>query len=182
MSGIRDGSNSSGVAGRQYSVTQPLSTEEVLASIRRILAAEQSDSSYVQAPGELLLDNSMRVFPADDLPVSSSEFPVNEAVISSPVAAFVPVSDTSTESYIPQEGVVDEQVAKEIIDSIGSLLRGIGADCSVMIDHKGVTLEDVVREELRPLLKSWLDAHLPAIVERVVQAEVRRLADMAQRR
>ena len=40
----------------------------------------------------------------------------------------------------------------------------------------GVTLEDLVREELRPMLKEWLDGHLPDLVERVVRAEVARLS------
>jgi cell pole-organizing protein PopZ len=38
------------------------------------------------------------------------------------------------------------------------------------------TLEDVVRELLRPLLTDWLDEHLPRIVEEKVQAEVERIA------
>ena len=38
------------------------------------------------------------------------------------------------------------------------------------------TLEDVVRETLRPMLKSWLDEHLPSLVERMVQAEIERVA------
>jgi cell pole-organizing protein PopZ len=37
------------------------------------------------------------------------------------------------------------------------------------------TLEDVVRETLRPMLKSWLDENLPRVVERMVQAEVERI-------
>jgi cell pole-organizing protein PopZ len=37
------------------------------------------------------------------------------------------------------------------------------------------TLEDVVREALRPMLKSWLDENLPRVVERMVQAEVERI-------
>jgi cell pole-organizing protein PopZ len=40
----------------------------------------------------------------------------------------------------------------------------------------GRTLEDVVRELLRPLLKAWLDEHLPAIVEARVDEEVTRIA------
>ena len=41
---------------------------------------------------------------------------------------------------------------------------------------EGRTLEDVVRELLRPLLQQWLDANLPGIVEAAVQAEVERIA------
>ncbi len=38
------------------------------------------------------------------------------------------------------------------------------------------TLEDLVREMLRPMLKSWLDANLPDMVERLVRAEIERVS------
>ena len=38
------------------------------------------------------------------------------------------------------------------------------------------TLEDLVREMLRPMLKTWLDENLPGIVERLVRAEIERVA------
>jgi len=37
-------------------------------------------------------------------------------------------------------------------------------------------LEDVVRETLRPMPKSWLDENLPRLVEQMVQAEIERVA------
>jgi uncharacterized protein len=38
------------------------------------------------------------------------------------------------------------------------------------------TLEDLVREMLRPMLKNWLDDNLPTVVERLVRAEIERVA------
>ena len=38
------------------------------------------------------------------------------------------------------------------------------------------TLEDLVREMLRPLLKSWLDDNLPGLVDRIVRAEIERVS------
>jgi uncharacterized protein len=38
------------------------------------------------------------------------------------------------------------------------------------------TLEDLVREMLRPMLKTWLDDNLPGMVERLVRAEIERVA------
>jgi cell pole-organizing protein PopZ len=38
------------------------------------------------------------------------------------------------------------------------------------------TLEDLVREMLRPMLKTWLDDNLPSIVERLVRAEIERVS------
>ena len=39
----------------------------------------------------------------------------------------------------------------------------------------GPTIEDLVREEIRPLLKAWLDNHLPPMVERLVRQEIERV-------
>jgi cell pole-organizing protein PopZ len=38
------------------------------------------------------------------------------------------------------------------------------------------TLEDLVREMMRPLLKAWLDDNLPSLVERMVRAEIERVS------
>jgi cell pole-organizing protein PopZ len=42
--------------------------------------------------------------------------------------------------------------------------------------QSGATLEQIVTEMLRPMLKQWLDANLTSIVERVVEREVRKLS------
>ncbi len=38
-----------------------------------------------------------------------------------------------------------------------------------------MTLEGLMRAMLEPMLKDWLDAHMPEIVERMAQAEIKRL-------
>ena len=38
------------------------------------------------------------------------------------------------------------------------------------------TLEDLVREMLQPMLRSWFDDHLPTLVERLVLVEIERIA------
>ena len=40
----------------------------------------------------------------------------------------------------------------------------------------GITIEDVVRYEVRPLLRGWIDKHLPGIVERLVQKELEKIS------
>jgi cell pole-organizing protein PopZ len=42
--------------------------------------------------------------------------------------------------------------------------------------QNGRSLEDLVREMLRPMLKSWLDDNLPSMVERLVHAEIERVS------
>ncbi|CAM5766422.1 hypothetical protein LMIY3S_01817 [Labrys miyagiensis] len=38
------------------------------------------------------------------------------------------------------------------------------------------TIEDVVQDMLRPMLQTWLDAHLPTLVERLVRQEIERIS------
>ncbi len=53
--------------------------------------------------------------------------------------------------------------------SVGSLLRTLSSERSAQVHRGGPTIEDLVREEVRPLLKVWLDQHLPPLVERLVR-------------
>ena len=59
--------------------------------------------------------------------------------------------------------------------SMGELLRAVSQERGSAVTRGGPTIEDVVREEMRPILKEWLDAHLPSIVERAVRAEIERV-------
>jgi len=46
----------------------------------------------------------------------------------------------------------------------------------------GMTLEQLVSDAVKPMLKSWLDANLPGIVEDLVRAEIERVAQAGRRR
>jgi hypothetical protein len=45
----------------------------------------------------------------------------------------------------------------------------------IIVAGQARTLEEVVRGMLEPMLKAWLDANMPEIVEKMAQAEIRRL-------
>jgi cell pole-organizing protein PopZ len=70
----------------------------------------------------------------------------------------------------PVATLVSETVAAAAAASFGHL------SASIAMPPSGLTLDDVVRELLRPLLQQWLDANLPTIVQEAVQAEVDRIA------
>jgi cell pole-organizing protein PopZ len=44
-----------------------------------------------------------------------------------------------------------------------------------VLSNNARTLEDLVKEMLKPMLKSWLDENLPTLVERLVRAEIERV-------
>ncbi len=59
--------------------------------------------------------------------------------------------------------------------SMGELVRRLSGSQSVPVRNGGPTIEDIVREEIRGLLKAWLDENLPRVVERLVRAEIERV-------
>ena len=75
--------------------------------------------------------------------------------------------------------LVAPEVAAAAASSVGSLLRTIAGSRATRTHAGGPTIEDIVREELRPLLKDWLDTHLTPIVERLVHAEIERVVNRA---
>ena len=51
-----------------------------------------------------------------------------------------------------------------------------GTLAHTVLVQNATTLEDLVKEMLRPLLKTWLDDNLPNLVERLVRAEIERVS------
>ena len=72
-----------------------------------------------------------------------------------------------------QETLTSEPVAHQ---AAGSLSKLMGS----MLVSSGATLDDVVRELMKPMLKEWLDANLSAIVEAGVAKEIDRIRRMAR--
>lgn len=67
------------------------------------------------------------------------------------------------------EPLLDAEVGRRIAGSFGSLNDMIFA-------QNARTIEDLIQEMLRPMLKGWLDDNLPQIVERMVRAEIERVS------
>ena len=62
-------------------------------------------------------------------------------------------------------------LSREATAAIGSALNTL----TETVKKHEPSLEDVVRETLRPMLKSWLDENLSRVVEGMVQAEIERV-------
>ena len=84
----------------------------------------------------------------------------------------MPVAPVARET---DDGLVAPAAAAAAANSVGALMRKLAAERSAAVSRTGTTIEDLVREEVRPFLKDWLDQHLPPIVERLVQAEIERV-------
>ncbi len=75
------------------------------------------------------------------------------------------------------EEILAPAAAAAAAASVDALLRRLQEERQALLQpaSSSVSIEDFVRGELRPLLKSWLDEHLPSMVERLVRAELARL-------
>ncbi len=76
-------------------------------------------------------------------------------------------------------GLVSPVTAAAAAASVSTLVRSLGAERSMQVYSGGPTIEDIVRAELRPQLKQWLDENLPSMVERLVRAELERVIGRA---
>jgi cell pole-organizing protein PopZ len=61
-------------------------------------------------------------------------------------------------------------------DTSAAVDSAFNALAQTVLVQNARTLEDLVREMLRPLLKAWLDDNLPGMVERLVRAEIERVS------
>jgi hypothetical protein len=64
-------------------------------------------------------------------------------------------------------------ISNETIAAVDSAFNTLA---HTIIGQNARTLEDLVKEMLRPMLKSWLDDNLPSLVERIVRAEIERVS------
>lgn len=71
--------------------------------------------------------------------------------------------------------VMEEAIVSHVAEVAAASAFGHLAQTIAMPGH-GRTLEDVVRELLRPMLKTWLDENLPTIVQATVDEEVSRIS------
>jgi len=75
---------------------------------------------------------------------------------------------------LPQVGISDRSLMSP--GTSAAVDSAFNALAQTVLVQNARTLEDLVREMLRPLLKSWLDDNLPGMVERIVKAEIERVS------
>jgi hypothetical protein len=102
--------------------------------------------------------------PEPELEPEPEPEPVLELTELAPEEPPMPMAQRSAMSDL--DALVSESTAAASAHALASLNR---------ISTGGRTLEDVVRDCLRPLLKDWLDRNLTSLTERLVQKEIRRI-------
>lgn len=153
------------------------SMEEILASIRRIISEEE------QAPAEPVLDLTQTEAPEasgeDDIVFEAVEQQPQAAPPqrAAPAPAPAPVRRQETPTAVDEgaDAILSTPTASAAAEALARLAGSLK-----IADAPNQTLEGVVRELLRPMLKEWLERNLPAIVEARVEAELERIARLVR--
>ena len=80
--------------------------------------------------------------------------------------AFEPRGESSPDAAAP---ILSRSTVSAVESAFNSLAHTV-------LSNNARTLEDLVKEMLRPMLKSWLDDNLPGLVERIVKMEIERVS------
>jgi cell pole-organizing protein PopZ len=143
------------------------SVEEILESIKRVIARDNRETAQVerrQRESAGLSPGGSTEMLIEDEPEEDEVFDLGEAV---------ELGETRPEP----SGLTTERTAGAMRESLAALAMLAEPGAQPQIVRSGETsLEGLVRDMLRPMLAQWLETHLPAIVDRLVQAEIARIA------
>ena len=164
---------------------EPMESEEdVLAAISQSMD-EVAEELEVDAPAEddsfdfVVEEDNFESFEEDQFE-GVEEFVEAEVELEPVEDSFDPAPEPEVKEEVPMTAtaapLTDTATVTAAAGALGKLLANVefGEDAG-----GATTIEGLVREMLRPMLKEWLDENLPGIVEKHVEAEVQRIARMA---
>jgi uncharacterized protein len=160
------------------------SMEEIIASISRIITedkrtdepvhpAARETSDILELTQAVNEDGSVRqLTPSADNP--GAQLPTPSGAVELPPRADVALQPSGAN----RERILSSATsgaAAAAFAQLGTLPRERRREGELPLGGADHTLEDIVRDLLRPLLQTWLDEHLPGIVERLVREEITRV-------
>ncbi len=185
---------------------QEPSIEEILASIREIISDDEPSAKEEPAPepapaasepddsdDDDILDLGAFAEKAEEPPVF--EEPADMTVdFTDPLAdevAAAPAPEPEIEEPVFTKPVEKAPVEDKFLDDSDSILTDtakaasmdalnrLAQNIAISRAGQGGTLEDIVREMVKPMLRDWLDRHLPPMIERMVERELESLVKKA---
>jgi cell pole-organizing protein PopZ len=175
--------------------------EEIIASISRIITDErrpgepmspvsQEKSGILELTEVVNEDGSIRrMTPPADTPTPPSathsaalDPPAATATARSGLGTAAPEAGTEPRPEPGRDRILSSATsgaAAAAFAQLGSLPRERRRETELPLGSADRTLEDIVRDLLRPMLQTWLDENLPGIVERLVRQEIARVVGEA---
>jgi hypothetical protein len=120
-----------------------------------------SDVIFTDRPVDAPAESALRIIEEPRRPVATPPAPPPAPA---PVQAALPPSVAA-----PGRPLISASTVAAVDSAFNTLAHTV-------IGQNARTLEDLVKEMLRPLLKSWLDDNLPGVVDRIVRAEIERVS------
>jgi cell pole-organizing protein PopZ len=193
------------------------SMEDILASIRRIIAEGEQDAKDGTPPAvaaepakpaapkaevfeltQVVQDDGSVVTVGEEKAKEPAASPASSAS-SEPAAAAVKAEAAAVvEKLVPPEALAEKapapaqapvapddakvETAMAALSRLMDVAKAPGPETSAAEPdrlHSSLTVEELVRDALKPLLRQWLDANLPPLVERAVREAVDKLAKRA---
>ena len=139
------------------------SVEEILASIKKVIARDNRAESARREPATA----------AD----TGAHHRLGDVLDLGEVAAQVLGDESPAQGDVGEATLTKPTTASAMRDSLAALAMLSAPGAQPQIVRSGETsLEGLVRDMLRPMLAEWLDQNLPAMVDRLVAAEIARIA------
>lgn len=161
---------------------QEPSIEEILESIRQIISDDQPAAAPAAAAPppkpaapEPMAKPAYVPPPPPPPPSRAAVLDLTEAVSAPAPAPQIEMADVAQDTGAGLMSQTTEAMAQQ---ALARLMGSVPVERDIpdrMPVHGNVTLEDITRELLRPILKDWLDRNLPGMVERLVQKEIEKI-------
>jgi cell pole-organizing protein PopZ len=186
---------------------QEPSIEEILESIRQIISedgtpvaeGQQKPAAKPAAEQVMKAPPAPAKQPAQTMaaPQAPAAAPAEETVLeltdkveAAPAAAPLPQAAAAPEEQYKPRIVLEDAMEDDPLMSdmtaeaaVAAMARIMAQNIAVEREMPGkpgpVTLEDMAREMMHPLIKVWLDKNLPVIIEKLVAREIEKLARRA---
>jgi cell pole-organizing protein PopZ len=140
------------------------SVEEILESIKKVIARDNRDAQRAERTRRESAGMALSASDPDEDDAAEVLNLGEELIQGEPAAR-------------SEDGLTTETAARSMRDSLAALAMIAEPSAPPQIVRSGETsLEGLVRDMLRPMLAEWLDRNLPEMVERLVKAEIARIA------
>jgi cell pole-organizing protein PopZ len=149
---------------------EPVEFDEIETG-RPAASVVQGTSDPEAEPGAPDLAQTMPASDADDAAFSDIDTHANDDFEDAPA--------TPENASRPAGGHLRTIEAPEPLlsaEATAAVNSAFGALAHTVLVQNARTLEDLVKEMLRPMLKTWLDDNLPNLVERLVRSEIERVS------
>jgi len=147
------------------------SVEEILASIKKVIARDNRETQAAER--QRRESAGLMLTPGKPTDLDGDELDDDEVLELGEAGELVEEEDEAA----AEERLTTERSAQAMRESLAALAMIAEPGAPPQIVRSGETsLEELTRQLLKPMLAEWLDRNLPEIVERLVKAEIARIA------